>query len=171
MVSEAPKRSRSYLYAADQQQAADLLDALSGYFSRTDGLAGAVSMGASVVTVKATGATLSVESTDSASAWSKRPWVCVVDELTSWPQTRNYTSLWTAIVSSLPKRKDSKLIVLSMAGSPTHFAAPIWRLAQASPDWRASNTRGPCERAAMLWRSGCRSRLRRRSWRRQCSIT
>jgi len=61
------------LHAADQQQAAELLDPLSGYISRTDGLAGAVSMGACVVTVKATGATLSVESTDSGSAWSKRP--------------------------------------------------------------------------------------------------
>lgn len=144
MVTEAPKRSRSYLYAADSEQAGELLDALSGYVARTPGLAGAVVMGATSLQVKATGATLSVESSDSASAWSKRPWLVVVDELTSWPATRNYTSLWTAIVSSLPKRKDSRLIVLSMAGSPTHFAAGIWQLAKTSADWRASNIPGPC---------------------------
>jgi hypothetical protein len=69
----------------------------------------------------------------------------VVDELTSWPQTRNYTSLWTAIVSALPKRPDSRLIVLSMAGSPTHFAAKIWALALMSDDWRATSIPGPCE--------------------------
>jgi hypothetical protein len=143
MVSEAPRRSRSYLYASDSEQAGEVLDALSGFVSRTPGLAGAVEMGSSRLMVRATGATLSVESSDAASAWSKRPWLVVTDELTSWPTTRNHTSLWTAIVSALPKRKDSRLVVLSMAGSPAHFAFKIWGLAQSSPDWRASSTPGP----------------------------
>jgi hypothetical protein len=145
MISEAPPRSRSYLYAADADQAGELLDALSGYVSRTPGLAAAVEIGARTLTVKASDASLSVESSDSASAWSKRPWLVITDELTSWPATRNYTSLWTAIVSAMPKRKDSRLIVLSMAGSPSHFAAKVWALALAADDWRASSVPGPCE--------------------------
>jgi hypothetical protein len=144
MVSEAPKRSRSYIYAVDADQALELLDALSGFVSRTPGLAGAVELGARTVTVKSTGASLSVESSDAASAWSKRPWLVIIDEYTSWPDTGNHRRLWTAIASSLPKRKDSRLIVLSMAGSPAHFAAKVWALASVSPDWRASSTAGPC---------------------------
>jgi hypothetical protein len=144
MVSEAPKRSRSYIYAVDQEQAAELLDALSGFVSRTPGLAGAVELGARTVTVRATGASLSVESSDAASAWSKRPWLVVVDELTSWPDTGNHRQLWTAIVSALPKRPDSRLVVLAMAGSPLHPAAKVWKLAQQSRDWRASSIAGPC---------------------------
>jgi hypothetical protein len=144
MVSEAPKRSRSYIYAVDQEQAAELLDALSGFVSRTPGLAGAVELGARSVTVRASGASLSVESSDAASAWSKRPWLVVVDEFTSWPDTGNHRRLWSAIASSLPKRPDSRLVLLSMAGAPTHFAARVWALASVSPDWRASATPGPC---------------------------
>jgi hypothetical protein len=144
LISEAPKRSRSYIYAVDADQAGEVLDALGGFVARTAGLAGAIDVGASKITVKATGASLTVESSDSASAWSKRPWLIVCDELTSWPATRNYTSLWTAIASSLPKRPDSRLVVLSMAGSPISWQARVWVLAQASPDWRASSIGGPC---------------------------
>jgi hypothetical protein len=144
MVSEAPKRSRSYIYAVDQEQAAELLDALSGFVSRTPGLAGAVELGARTVTVRSSGASLSVESSDAASAWSKRPWLVCIDEFTSWPDTGNHRRLWTAIASSLPKRADSRLVVLSMAGSPLSWQAKVWALAQASLDWRASSVPGPC---------------------------
>jgi len=145
MVSEAPKRSRSFIYAADTDQAAELLDALGGFVARTPGLAGAIELGASSLTVKSSGASLSVESSDAASAWSKRPWCVIIDEFSSWPDVPNHRRLWTAIASSLPKRKDSRLILLTMAGSPVHPAAKVWKLASSSADWRASSVPGPCE--------------------------
>jgi hypothetical protein len=144
LVAEAPPRSRSYAYAVDKDQAAELLDALDGLVARTPGLAGAVRSGASTVTVPRSGATLTVEASDAASAWNKRPWLVVVDELTSWPETTNHRHLWGAIVSALPKRRDSRLLVLSMAGAPTHFARRVWLRAESSPEWRASHLPGPC---------------------------
>jgi hypothetical protein len=65
------------------------------------------------LTVKQSGARLMIESSDAASAWSKRPWAVIIDEFTSWPDTSNHRRLWTAVVSSLPKRADSRLVVLS----------------------------------------------------------
>jgi hypothetical protein len=145
LVEEAPRRSRSFIYATDTDQAAEVLDAFAGFVARTPGLAGAVELGARTVTVRETGASLSVESSDAASAWGRIPWLIVCDELTSWPQTQNHQRLWTAIVSALPKRPDSRLLVLSMAGSPVSWQARVWRLANDSPDWRASTVAGPCQ--------------------------
>jgi len=89
-------------------------------------------------------ATLQVEASDAASAFGKRPWLVAIDELSQWPRTPNHTRLWGAIVSALPKRADSRLLVISMAGSPSHPSHRVWQRAQASADWRAARVSGPC---------------------------
>jgi hypothetical protein len=144
LVTEAPPRSRSHAYAADADQARELLDALAGFASRTPGLGGAVKLEAGRATVIRSSATLQVEASDAASAFGKRPWLVTIDELSQWPRTPNHTRLWGAIVSALPKRADSRLLVISMAGSPTHPSYRVWRRAQSSADWRASRVPGPC---------------------------
>jgi Phage Terminase len=144
LVTEAPPRSRSHAYAVDQDQAGELLDALSGFVTRTPGLAGAVRLEAAKATAVRSEATLQVEASDAASAFGRRPWLLLVDELSQWPRTPNHIRLWGAIVSALPKRADSRLLVISMAGSPTHPAYRVWRRAEASGDWRASQVPGPC---------------------------
>jgi hypothetical protein len=75
LVTEAPARSRSYAYAVDQDQATELLDAVGGFVARTPGLAGLVELGARGLTVRASGASLSIEASDAASAFNKRPWL------------------------------------------------------------------------------------------------
>jgi phage terminase large subunit-like protein len=55
LVEEAPPRSRSYIYAVDQGQASELFHELAGFVSRTPGLSGAVAVGATTVTARATG--------------------------------------------------------------------------------------------------------------------
>ena len=117
---------------------------MSGFVARTPGLAGAVDLGARGLTVKASGAILTVESSDAASAFGERPWLVIIDEYTGWPASSNHRRLWSAIVSALPKVPDSRLVVLSMAGSPVGPQFKVWKLAQLSSDWRASSTRGPC---------------------------
>ena len=144
LLTEAPPRSRSHAYAVDADQAGELLDALGGFVTRTPGLAGAVKLEAAKVTVLRSGASLAVEASDAASAFGKRPWLVIIDELAQWPRISNHTRLWGAIVSALPKRPDSRLVVISTAGSPTHPAYRIWQRALSSPDWRASLTPGPC---------------------------
>jgi hypothetical protein len=144
LVTEAPPRSRSHAYAADADQARELLDALAGFVTRTPGLGGVVKLEAGRATVVRSGATMQVEASDAASAFGKRPWLVAIDELSAWPRTPNHTRLWGAIVSALPKRSDSRLLVISMAGSPSHPSYRVWQRAQASADWRASRVPGPC---------------------------
>lgn len=143
LLTEAPPRSRSYVYAVDAGQAALFTDALAGFVTRTPGLAAAVELGARSVTVRATGATLAVESSDGASALGTRPWLTVADELGVWPRTANHRRLWSAIVSALPKVPDSRLVVIGTAGSPTGLGAQVWAEAQTSAHWHIARRPGP----------------------------
>jgi hypothetical protein len=144
LITEAPPRSRSFAYASDKDQAAELLDVIAGFASRTVGLAGVVRVEASRVVVPATGATLSIEAADAAGAFGHRPWAIFADELAQWPDLPSYRRLWAAITSSLPKVKDSRLIVITTAGSPTSFAHEVWQRARRSRDRRTSYLPGPC---------------------------
>jgi phage terminase large subunit-like protein len=145
LITEAPARSRSFAYAVDREQAGELLDCIGGFVSRTAGLAGVVRVEAGRVVVPATGATLSIEAADAASAFGRRPWAVFADELSAWPDLPSYRRLWAAITSGLPKVKDSRLVVITTAGSPTSFAFEVWQRAQRSPqDWRTSHLPGPC---------------------------
>ena len=107
LVTEAPERSRSYAYASDSDQAALVGDSIVGYVERT-GLSDLVDITGRTITCRATGATLSVESSDSASAFGLRPWLLVVDEVAQWPDTRGHAKLWGAIISSVGKVSDAR---------------------------------------------------------------
>jgi len=138
LLTQAPPRSTSHAFARDREQAGLLLDALRGLAERS-GLAPLLDFGAWSVTVKATGARLLIESADAASALGARPYLVIVDELAAWPSTHEARSLWQSIVSGLPKRRDSRLIVITTAGSPGSMAAGILAGAHASPRWRVSD--------------------------------
>lgn len=144
LVEEAPARSRSYVVAVDQDQAALVHDALAGLVARTPELAGAVKVEVRRVTALATGATLEVLASDAASAFGLRPWFFVADELAAWPSTPGHRRLWSAVVSSLPKVAGSRLVVCTTAGSPSHWSHDVWLRALSSEHWRASAVAGPC---------------------------
>lgn len=142
LLTVAPARSRSHAYAADADQAGIMLDTIHGLAERS-GLLGAVDIGARNMTVRGTGATLSVESADGASAYGLRPWLTLVDELGAWPRSANHRRLWGAIVSAVPKVPGSILLVIGTAGSPSGIGAEVWTEAETSPHWRASRHPGP----------------------------
>lgn len=142
LICQAPARSRSYCYAVDAEQAGLFMDALAGLAERS-GLAGLLDIGARLVTVRATGASLSVESSDGASAYGSRPWLVVCDELSMWPSTANHRRLWGAVVSALPKVPQSRLVVIGTAGSPTGLGAKVWEEAVKSEHWHTSRRPGP----------------------------
>jgi phage terminase large subunit-like protein len=142
LLTQAPRRSTSHAYARDQDQAGLLLDALRALAERSQ-LGSLLTIGAETVTVKATGARLRVESADAASAFGRVPFFVVCDELAQWPTTRGARTLWEAIVSGLPKRADSRLVVLTSAGDPAHWAAGIIEKARQSPRWHVSEVPGP----------------------------
>lgn len=143
LLAEAPARARCHVYAVDGDQAAIFADTLAGLVGRTPGLSGAVEVSARSMTVKATGATLVVESSDGASAYGTRPWLTVVDELGAWPSGTNHRRLWSAIVSAVPKVPGSRLLVIGTAGSPSGLGAEVWDEASSSTYWRTSRTPGP----------------------------
>jgi hypothetical protein len=143
LLTEAPAGSASYVYAADEDQAGLLADALAGFVLRSPDLRGLVKVSARAVEVRATGARLSVETSDGASAFGTLPWLTIVDELTVWPETTNHRRLWSAIVSSVPKVPGSRLVVIGTAGSPTGLGAKVWTSAVESKHWHTSVTPGP----------------------------
>lgn len=143
LLTEAPKNSRSYVFAADAEQASLTRDALQGLADRS-GLVPLVDLGARSVTVKATGARLDIMSSDGASAYGLRPWLCIVDELPMWPSTGNYRNLWAAISSSIGKVPGSRLVVIGTAGPPVGLGHDVHDLAVANPQhWRTVTEPGP----------------------------
>jgi hypothetical protein len=142
LITQAPPGSTSHAYARDKDQAGLLTAAVAGLVGRT-GLSGLVDIGSWAVTVRATGARLVVESADAASAYGHLPYLIVADELAQWPTTRGARALWEALVSGLPKRRDSRLAVLTTAGDPAHWSAKVLAAARTSPRWHVSEIPGP----------------------------
>ena len=48
--------------------------------------------------------------------------------------------LWEAVVSGLPKTKDSRLAIITTAGSPGHWSRQVFDRAQREPRWHVSMT-------------------------------
>lgn len=142
LITQAPPRATLHAFARDKDQAALLVDAIGSLVHRT-GLAGLVDVGAWAVTVPSTGARLIVESADAASALGAIPYMVIVDELANWPTTRGARNLWEALVSGLPKRADSRLVVITTAGDPAHWSHAVLSSAVESARWRVSQVPGP----------------------------
>lgn len=166
LLAEAPARARLLVFAVDSDQAGIFADTLAGLVHRTPGLAGAVDVAARSVTVRATGATLTVEASDGASAYGARPWLTVVDELGVWPSTANHRRLWSAIVSAVPKVPGARLLVIGTAGSPSGLGAEVWDEAAGSEYWRTSRTPGPSPWWTEADTAATRADLSASEWRR-----
>lgn len=143
LLEQLPPLARAYAYAADRDQARLLLESVEHFERNTPELGSALTVGASAVTASRSGASLSIESSDDASAWGGRPHFVIVDEFSAWKTTQGPRRLWEAIVSAVPKH-NARLVVLSMGGDPTHPAYRVLERARASSSWRTSEVPGPC---------------------------
>lgn len=143
LLTEAPPKSHSYVYAVDGDQAQLTMDAIDAIVANTPGLAGAVQVGARSITVRASGATLTIETSDGASSLGTKPWLTICDELAAWPNTANHRRLWASIVGALPKVPGSRLVVISTAGSPAGLGAQTWKKGLKSRFWNTSRNPGP----------------------------
>jgi hypothetical protein len=141
LLEQAPASARSYAFAADRDQAALLLDALSGFAMRTPEVGSALRVDSTRVANARTGASLEVMASDDASAWGLRPYFAVVDELAAWKTTPGPRRLWRAVFSGLPKVPDSRLVCLTSAGDPAHWSHGVLVRAVEQPlRWRVSQT-------------------------------
>lgn len=144
LLEQAPPASRSYWVAVDADQADLGMDAMRGFISRTPGLGAVLEVRARQVVNRRTAAALEVLPADGASAWGLRPWLTIVDELAAWPSTRNYRTLWEALVSAVPKGGPTgRLVCLTSAGEPSHWSSRVIAHARTSSSWRVAETPGP----------------------------
>lgn len=143
LLAQLPPLSRSYAYAADREQSGLLLESASGFVARTPEVSSLV-VGAGSVSNSRTGAQLIVQAADDAGAFGQRPHMTLIDEFGVWPTTRRHRGLWVAVVSALPKVPGSRLVVLSMGGSPSHPAYKVLERARASDAWKVAEHEGPC---------------------------
>ena len=118
LIDQAPVASRSYGFAVDRDQAALLVDAIAGFLARTSEIRGALRQDAWKLSNPKTGATFEIMASDDASAFGLKPWFLIVDEFSQWGTTPGPKRLWHAVYSSLPKVKDSRLVIITSAGDP-----------------------------------------------------
>jgi phage terminase large subunit-like protein len=142
LLTQAPPMSRSYAVAADRDQGRLLLDCIQGFVARSPGLADLVRVDQWKVTVLSTGAALEVLSADLASAWGVRPFMVVADEVANWGASGAPERIWEALSSAIPKT-NGRLLAITSAGSPDHWAYQLREHAQADPVWRLSEIEGP----------------------------
>jgi phage terminase large subunit-like protein len=142
MVVQAPLGARLYALAADRDQGRLLLDSIEGFIRRTPELGNLFDMTAFRVTGRETGVRLEVLSADAASAWGLRPYFTVIDELAQWPETPESKRLFEAIRTAAGK-VNGRMVILTTAGDPTHFAHELREHALADPLWRVHEVPGP----------------------------
>jgi len=143
MLTQLGPRSRCYAAAADEAQACRLIDAGHGLALRTPGLAPALLLDRSVITVKRTGTTLEALPADRAGTYGLLPALVIVDELANWASTGGPKEFWVALLSAMVKVPGSRLVVLTSAGDPAHWSARVREVAAESPRWRLAETPGP----------------------------
>jgi hypothetical protein len=142
LLTQAPAGARCYALAADQAQARLLLDSIEGFVRRTPGLSALLDVQTWKVSVRASGASVEALAADASGAWGLRPYFAVCDELCEWAETRGPKTIFDAITSAMPKT-NGRLVIITTAGSPSHWARKIRDHAEQDPRWRLSETSGP----------------------------
>ena len=143
LLLEAGAGARFYWLAADSDQGALAIDSVACFAARTPALGAMLDVQARRVVVPDTGSSLEVLAADAPGAWGLRPDAVFVDEFAWWADTPAPRRLWEAVSSAVAKRSDARLVVLTTAGDPAHFAAKVLDHAHGSPLWRVSERRGP----------------------------
>lgn len=138
-----PRGSMGYAAAADQDQAGLLRKAMQSWLIRTPELENALTVGAKVVVCDRTDVALEVLAADASSAYGLLPAWLVVDELCQWPDTVNAREFWVALSTGLPKVAGSRAVVMTTAGSPSHWSHKVYEHALGSELWRVSEQSGP----------------------------
>jgi hypothetical protein len=138
MKTQAPDHARAFIQAADEDQAADVIDAAAGFVKRMSAEDNAEwdVTGRKITCLSNQASALAVAM--DASAMGKRPWLVVVDELTNWPDVPKSRKQWDVMTSAVLKVPGCRLVVGTNAGSPGHFTAKLVERFEKSPHWRVS---------------------------------
>jgi phage terminase large subunit-like protein len=134
-----PPGERGFCAAGDRDQAALVSQAVNGFVRRTQELQGVVLVERNEVKFPTVDVTIEILSSDAASAWGRRGWFWIIDELPSWSDTPNSHQFLDAVTSAWAKVPQCRAIVIGTAGSPAHFSRKHYETAASSSSWRLSD--------------------------------
>lgn len=139
----APPGARLFAAAGDKDQAALLRDAAVGLIQRTPEITPAFSASQHEIRVPRSDVVLTVIAADAVTSWGLTPYMIVVDEWCQWPSSENPKKLWESLTTAIPKRPDSRLLVISTAGTPGSWQHLEFLAMLDDPAWRVSSLDGP----------------------------
>lgn len=142
LYAQAPRGARLYVGASDEDQAAELVDAARGLIDRTPELAGLFHVTELTITALQSGASVTALPAD-ASAFGKRAYMIILDEVSNWPETRKARRFWSTLMSGNRKLAGCRTIVLSNSGDPAHWAWKRRETARLSDHWSFFSVPGP----------------------------
>jgi phage FluMu gp28-like protein len=129
---------RGFFCAADKDQARLAADAIAGWARRSE-LGALVVVEQSRVKFPRHDVEVEIMSSDAPSAWGRRGAWWVVDELAAWSDSPNPRAFYEAVSTSWPKVPTARIIIITTAGSPSHFSHAIYEAARTDPAWRVSD--------------------------------
>ena len=142
LLTQFPPGAQGYVAAADAEQAGLLRQSMMQFVNNTPELQGRVKIDARKISTPH-GAELTVLAADSAGSHGLRIFWLVLDELANWPDTPRHRDFFDALWAGLPKTPDSRGIIITTAGTPSHFSKRIYDTAATEPSWRLSDIHGP----------------------------
>lgn len=142
LLTQFPPGAQGYIAASDAEQAGLLRQSMAEFVNNTAELQGLVTVDLRKVSAPS-GATLTVLAADSAGAHGLRPFWLVLDEIANWPDTQRHRDFYNALWAGLPKVSDSRGIIITTAGAPSHFSKRVFDTAKTEPSWRCSDIHGP----------------------------
>lgn len=143
LVMDAPPMANGHIVASNSEQAAIVIDAAAGLVARTPELQGILVIENERIRGP-NGSWVRVLPQSASGSWGLRDaHLLICDEFCQWDETRGAKRVWTAIRSTVQKVPGCRLVVLSSAGEPSHWSAPIFEQAKTDPLWRVSEAPGP----------------------------
>jgi phage terminase large subunit-like protein len=141
----APRPIRGYAFAADQDQAKLLKDAMATILRLNPWLSDLLDVQKNLVVNIAQGhpgegSRLDISTSDVASSYGILPDLLVADELTHW---QGDGSLWHSLISSAAKRSNCLLVTISNAGFADSWQWAVREAARTDPAWIFSRLDGP----------------------------
>lgn len=142
LLLQAPAMGRIYIGASDVEQAQELIDAAHGLVSRTPELSGRFKVNELEITNTRNGASMVALAADM-SAFGKRAFMLVLDEVGNWSETTRHKRFWASLVSGNRKLPECRTVVLTNCGSPQSWTFKRRETARKSKHWNFVSVPGP----------------------------
>ena len=144
LAIDAPSYSNGHVVASSTDQAAIIVDAAAGFVARDPELGDLITVESQRIVANKTRAWIRVLAQSDSSAWGLRDaHFLTADEFCQWPNTRGARRVWRAIQSAAPKVPGCRVVVMQLAGEPSHWSREVYDLCCQDPMWRVHAVAGP----------------------------